>query len=579
MKQPFFQFSFSTYSNDNKPITFTDPIEVYQTMDVQQVLPVLEKVQQAINNGYYAAGFLSYEAAPAFDANYKVVQDKTNFPLIYFAIFEEPTSVISYSTSGTYEISDWSFIANYKKYADGLQAIKQAIEKGDTYQVNYTTQLCSNFFGDGYAFYHQLRQNQQSSYNAYIAFEDYQLLSASPELFFQVNDGKITTKPMKGTAARGRTYQEDRQSKRELYYSEKERAENLMIVDLLRNDLGKVAELGTVHVSKQLEIETYPTVHQMTSTVTANLKEDTSIVEWFQALFPCGSITGAPKIKTMEYIASLEQTTRGVYCGAIGYITPKQEAIFNVPIRTVVVNESEQRATYGVGSGITWDSKVNAEFDELKVKAKLLTEKRQAFQLIETLLLEDGHYPLKTYHINRMEQSALYFSIPFSIKKINFLLTETKYQVKRGKHKIRLLLAENGEMQITNERLNTPFTPVTCTLSKEPIEKTNIFLYHKTTNRAIYQKHLSSDPTIFSTLLWNEQAEITEFTFGNVVVEIDSCLYTPPKTSGLLPGTYRAYLIDQGIIQERIITKKEVIKAAKVWFVNSLRGWIEVKLR
>ncbi|MFB1051324.1 aminodeoxychorismate synthase component I [Paraliobacillus sp. JSM ZJ581] len=578
MNQPFFQFSFQTDRENQQPITFTNPVAVYQTTDMNQVIPMLEKVEKALNNGYYAAGFLSYEAAPAFDSNYKIIHTNTAFPLIYFAIFHEPNQLLPVSEKGVYNISDWSFVTNYTDYQTGMKAIKQAIKNGDTYQVNYTTQMQAEFSGDPYALYQQLKANQKSSYSAYIQIENYQILSASPELFFQVSNGKITTKPMKGTSHRGRSFQEDQQLKQQLYNSEKERAENLMIVDLLRNDLGKIAKLGSVKVTKQLEIETYPTVHQMTSTITADLTTN-RVIDWFQALFPCGSITGAPKIKTMEYIASLEQAPRGVYCGAIGYFTPRKEAIFNVPIRTVVINKTNHKATYGVGSGVTWDSKVKNEYEELKTKAKLLTDKKPPFQLIETILLDRGNYPLKTYHIKRLAESAAYFQIPFSKEKVDQALKEVEHQEEEGRFKVRILLDETGAIHKSIEQLGDTPTYAVCVLANSPIDKTNVFHYHKTTNRSIYQKHVSASSGAFSTLLWNEKGEITEFTFGNIVVEIDGDFFTPPITSGVLPGTYREYLLKHNRIKERIIMKNELIDADKLWFINGLRGWVSVQLK
>ncbi|CQR46472.1 Aminodeoxychorismate synthase component 1 [Paraliobacillus sp. PM-2] len=580
MSHPFLQFSFQTNPDDHHSIFFGNPIDVYQSTDINQVIPILKKVEKAINDGYYAAGFVSYEAAPAFDHNYKVVCTKSDFPLIYFAIFNEPepNKSCAFTESESYHVSDWSFISNYKQYDKGIKAIKRAIKNGDTYQVNYTTQMEADFSGDPYTLYQQLKYNQKAGYSAYMELDNYQILSASPELFFQVQNGKIITKPMKGTSRRGRFFQEDECLKQQLYESEKERAENLMIVDLLRNDLGKIAKLGSVKVTKQLEIESYPTVHQMTSTITADLNTH-RIIDWFQALFPCGSITGAPKMKTMEYIAALEQNPRGVYCGAIGYFTPKQEAIFNVPIRTVVIDKRTKKATYGVGSGVTWDSKVKNEYEELKTKAKLLTEKRSAFQLIETILLEQGSYPLEAYHVKRLAESAKYFNIPFSKEKVNKTLEKIKHQLDVGKYKVRLLLDLNGELHKSVEELSNTPESVECELASYPIDKTNVFHYHKTTNRSIYQEHVTNNPSIFSVLLWNDQEEITEFTFGNVVVELDGQLFTPPLSAGLLPGTYRDYLLEHHMIKERTITKKEVMAACNVWFINSLRGWISVQLK
>lgn len=576
MSKPFFQFSFGI--DKISPLTFVDPITIYQAKTIGDVIPILHKVEKAVEQGYYAAGFLAYEAAPAFDASYQVFQADHAFPFVYFAIFEKPSSLKDYASKQSYYLSDWEFRSNYDSYQVGIKNVKQAIERGDTYQINYTTHMEAEFSGDPYKFYQQLKQNQQANYSAYFSFDNYHVLSASPELFFHVKNGKITTKPMKGTAARGLWYEQDQQLKQTLYDSEKERAENLMIVDLLRNDVGKIATLGSVKVEKLLEVETYPTVHQMTSTVTANIKQGIGLVDWFQALFPCGSITGAPKVKTMEYIASFEQSPRGIYCGAIGYITPNQEAIFNVPIRTVVIDQARQQATYGVGSGITWDSSVKNEFKELQTKAKLLTEKRPSFELLETMLLTEGNFFIASYHMKRLANSAAYFNSPFSQKKVQSALAEVKQTRQTGNYKVRLLLDKQGMVHTHVDPLTPSPSSVVCALAKQPIVQENIFHYHKTTNRLIYHVHETHEPSIFSTLLWNDKEEITEFTTGNVVVEYNNKFYTPPIACGVLPGTYREYLLDQGIIEEKIIRKHELTSATNIWFINGVRGWIRVKI-
>ena len=363
-QDPILFFEFEDDLGGSNPVLFTNPIKIYQTSDLAEIPSIFRKLELAVDEGFYVAGYVSYEAAPAFEARYNV-QTGARLPLVWFAIYQQPTASELNQSNQAYSVSDWSFITNYQNYHAGIKAIKQAIARGDTYQVNYTTRMRANFSGDELTFYQQLVKNQQAPYSAYLNIGDFQILSASPELFFRVKDDKITTKPMKGTIHRGRYLKEDYQLMKQLKSSEKERAENMMIVDLLRNDLGKIALPGTVNVSKLLDVESYPTVNQMTSTITAKLQAETTFFDWFKALFPCGSITGAPKIKTMEYIAELEKTPREVYCGAIGYITPEREAVFNVPIRTVVIDKKDQTATYGVGGGVTWDSTVKNEYEEI----------------------------------------------------------------------------------------------------------------------------------------------------------------------------------------------------------------------
>lgn len=257
-----------------------------------------------------------------------------------------------------------------------------------------------------------------------------------------MKDETITTRPMKGTINRGKTVEEDKENAKWLYKSEKNRAENIMIVDLLRNDLSVIAQPTSVHVPKLFEIEQYPTVHQMTSTVQAKVKKQTDLVDVFRAIFPCGSITGAPKISTMEIISELETTPREVYCGAIGFITPKKEAIFNVPIRTVVIEGKTGVATYGVGGGITWDSTTKGEYHEMLDKARLLEEERPDFRLLESLLLEDGEYFLLEEHIHRLSNSANYFGIPMNKEKVKTALLSFAKSYENGPYKVRLLFSK-----------------------------------------------------------------------------------------------------------------------------------------
>ena len=321
---------------------------------IEEVLPCFQLIQNAIDDGYYAAGFLSYESAAAFDSAYQVKEEHT-MPLLWFGIFSEPQHM-SLSSTGLIVSQSGIHRLAWMSTSASIMSIKQSIENGDTYQTNYTIRLNSKFQGDDIALFQKLKKAQASNYCAYINTGEHSILSASPELFFHLEGDQVTTRPMKGTIERGKSFAEDEANANWLYQSEKNRAENVMIVDLLRNDLGIIAEPGTVHVPKLFEIEQYPTVHQMTSTIAAKISENIQLVDIFKALFPCGSITGAPKISTMDIIANLEKTPREVYCGAIGYITPNQEAIFNVPIRTVVIDQKTGNATYGVGGGITWDS-------------------------------------------------------------------------------------------------------------------------------------------------------------------------------------------------------------------------------
>ncbi|SHG53542.1 aminodeoxychorismate synthase component I [Ornithinibacillus halophilus] len=567
-------FEFMQDNGKKEPLLFQDPLVIIVANKIDEVIPCLQNVQEAVNQGYYAAGYLSYEAAPAFESAFHV-HNNPNMPLLWFGIFQEPEKD-KLTSSSSYYVKDWLPNTNIEKYNQSIDEIKEFIGQGDTYQVNYTIRLHSKFHGNPIAYYQQLASSQSANYSAYLDIGDYSILSASPELFFHLKDGKVTTKPMKGTVGRGSTVDEDQKNRDWLYHSEKNRAENVMIVDLLRNDLGRIAKPGSVQVPELFTIETYPTVFQMTSTVTAEVEKTTTILDLFKGLFPCGSITGAPKISTMNIIHELEDTPREVYCGTIGYITPEKEAIFNVPIRTVVVDNKNGSAQYGVGGGITWDSTKEEEYEEVLTKAKILSNKTEDFSLLESLGLDNGEYIVLEEHLQRLQRAAIFFDYPIDVERIREELDIKAKSHSSGFYKVRLLVDKNGRTTIELKKTSPIKETVKVALSKEPIDKTNPFLYYKTTNRTVYEKQKAANPDVFDVLLWNENEEITEFTLGNVVVELNGELFTPPVECGLLAGTYREALLRDGIIKEHILTIEDVKACSNVWFINSVRKWVEV---
>lgn len=558
-------FAFKNENGETQLRTFERPVAIVSTTQLNEVIPSLERVQKFTRDGYYAAGYVSYEAAPAFDAAF-VVHHEPTMPLVYFAIYENYTETAP-QANGPFSVKLTRSDTTEAAYAQAIQTIKARIEDGITYQTNYTVRLFGEFEGDGLAFFKQLQHSQQAGYTAYLQCGATQILSASPELFFHLKGHTLTTKPMKGTSRRGKSAAEDTALADELYQSEKNRAENVMIVDLLRNDLGKIAVTDSVHVTKLFDVEQYPTVHQMTSTVQATLRPELDVIDVFKALFPCGSITGAPKVSTMHVIHELEASPRDVYCGAVGFITPEQDAVFNVPIRTAVLEGN--KLTYGVGGGITWDSTASGEFDEVLAKAQVLTAKRPHFELLESLLLEDGHYFLLARHLERLQQSARYFGFPFDEAAIRAAL-QVEAQHKHGSHKVRLVLAKTGELVVESAPIQATSDTVSVALAKMRINSEDIFLYHKTTKRDMYTAHDIPDGC-FDVLLYNERGEVTEFTFGNVVYEMGGVLYTPPIASGLLAGTYRAEMLAQGDIQERVLLKDELAQVDALYFMNSVR--------
>ncbi|WP_240420800.1 aminodeoxychorismate synthase component I [Paenibacillus periandrae] len=354
---------------NQKRLKFEKPLQIWQTHKLEEISGIFEKVQEAIDEQFYVAGYVSYECAPAFEKHFSVCEPDAEFPLVWFAVYEKPVEENDIAPKGMYSVSDWSAGTNRVDYTNNIEGIHAAIARGETYQVNYSTRLKAKFTGDDFAYYEDLR-DVQTNFSAYLNVGRYRILSVSPELFFHWNGELIRTKPMKGTLP-------ITGSKQTLFESEKNRTENVMIVDLLRNDLGRIAKTGTIKVPHLFEIEEYPTLYQMTSTVEANTQPEVTLFDVFRAMFPCGSITGAPKISTMKMISSLEKEPRHIYCGSIGLAVPGEGITFNVAIRTVLVDTHTQLAMYGVGGGITWDSTAEDEYDEMRTKSRVLTYRHE----------------------------------------------------------------------------------------------------------------------------------------------------------------------------------------------------------
>jgi len=575
-QKPFLHFNFANKNGNIDPLTLSNPSKLIVAKTVEEVIPSLQKIENEVEKGKFAAGYLSYEAAPAFDSAL-FVKKNNQLPLLWFGIFDEPASEPE-KIKDTFSSTPWKPSATVNQYHRNIDKIHKNIKQGITEQVNYTIQMKSEFSGDAFAFYNQLKEAQDAKYTAYLNTGDHTILSASPELFFRIDNNKITTKPMKGTVSRGKTYKEDLENAEWLQSSKKNQAENKLIVDLMHKDLGKIANPGTVETTKLFEIEKYPTVYQMTSTITANLSPKKSMTDIFKALFPCGSITGLPKKETMQVIADLETAPREVYCGAIGFITPKKKAVFNVPIRTVIIDNESRKSTYGVGGGITLKSSKEEEYKEVLAKSELLHTARPSFSLLETIGLFDGKYFVLKNHLKRLRESAAYFNYSLDIPAIRNELTKLSANHISGNYKVRLLVSKSGKFNTEIHPLNKPLNEIRVKLADKPVHKENVFLFHKTTNRAFYEKHKQHSPDYFDVLLWNELKQITEFTTGNIVVEMDGKLYTPPVTCGLLAGTFRNELLLDGVIKERILNVNELADCSKIWYVNSVRKWVTVHL-
>lgn len=581
---PFFLFDFHDANGRPLRLCFTNPVDTIIAHHTDEVRDSLRAVQRAVEAGFYAAGYITYEAAPAFDPALSV-HGCSNIPLLQFGIFREPRGNSIHYThradSSPYSVSPWQPMITKAEYDKRIAIVREAIASGETYQVNFTMRLRAQFAGDDLAYYHRLCAAQGGAYCAYLDFGRYRILSASPELFFRWSQDQIVTRPMKGTNVRGRWLEEDLTRAAWLRASEKNRAENVMIVDLLRNDLGRVADFGSVSVPHLFDVERYRTIFQMTSTVVAKTSPHVRLEDILASLFPCGSVTGAPKVSTMQLIAALEDLPRQVYCGTIGYITPLREAIFNVAIRTVLLDTHTGLAEYGVGGGITWDSIAEDEYEEAMLKSAVLDEEWPSFDLLETIRLDNGTYYLKERHIQRLLSSARYFDVCVSEDAVRADLDAHAHKHPCGTRRARLLVSREGKIYVESsplEQLLPSTFPLPVALAGAPISRNNRFLFHKTTYRNVYDTHRNAHPDVFDVLLWNEEGEPTEFTSGNLVVELDGQRWTPCCGSGLLAGTFRQELLAAGEIKERAITRADLHFASNVWLINSVRCWVPVTI-
>lgn len=560
---------------------FRRPIRIVTARLLDEIRPALRDIERAAASGLYAAGFLTYEAAPAFDAALATCRPG-NLPFVWFGVYDEPATVAErdFPCPKPPRCAVWQLNLSREEYAKRIARIRRYIEAGDTYQVNYTLRLQSRRFPAkaGWPFFLNTFLSLDSGYSAYIETEDFAVASGSPELFFEREGERITVRPMKGTIRRGASREADSRRRRRLRESQKDRAENVMIVDMIRNDLGRIARPGSVRPTRLFEIEQYADVWQMTSTVTARV--GAGIEGTFETLFPCASVTGAPKVRTMQIIRELERQPRGIYTGAIGYVAPGGKARFNVAIRTLSIDKRTQTAEYGTGGGIVWDSKAALEFAECEAKALALTAPRPSFCLVETLLFEPGKGMfLLEEHLRRLTASARYFRFACDAGALRKALKHFS-----GKEfvRVRVLLARDGLWEFETTRLGRrrplESRPWKLRLAEHAVRSDNPFLYHKTTHRAVYEQALNARADADDVVLFNERGEVTETTVANIVFETAGRKVTPPVACGLLNGTLRRHLLKTGQIAERKIPVAALNSARRMWLINSVRGWIPASL-
>ena len=554
---------------------FTEPIKELKTRDIDQVEALLKEVETYQEAGFYAVGYVSYEAAPAFEKKLTVhPAPLMGEYLLYFTIHEE---VETLPFPEDYEAVDlpanWKEEVEAPAYQKAIETIHHHIRQGDTYQVNYTVQLSQELEADPLAIYNRLVVEQKAHYNAFIQHDDVAILSISPELFFEQDDRLLTTRPMKGTTRRGLTNQADLKEAAWLEADPKNRAENMMIVDLLRNDMNRISEIGSEQVTHLCQVEQYSTVWQMTSTIESRLRPEVDLVQAFQALFPCGSITGAPKISTMEIIQKTEKAPRGVYCGTIGILLPKGKRIFNVAIRTLQMHGT--KAIYGVGGGITWDSKWEGEYQETKQKSAVLYRQEAQFELLTTGRIQQGKLTFKEQHLTRLREASRYFGFPYEEQKLLKDLQEELAHVDPNlDYRCRIALQKNGTIQLTvTELTDLPASYLQAQLTEQKLDLATPFTYFKTSQR----NHLTAKHS--EQIFYLPDGSLLETTIGNLILEIEGKLYTPPAHLPLLNGIYRRHLLETQQVEEKLLTLNDLIDADHIYACNALRGLYPLNLQ
>ncbi len=563
---------------------FSDVVEMVAATSVEKIEPLLSRVSEWVDRGGWAAGILSYEAAPAFEPTFATLGPAADGPpLAWFALVRRPREV-TLPVGKAVQLPNWRAKVAKADYLAKIEEIHRQIALGNTYQVNITVPLQASNPPDPWSWFLASLSSHRRSCQAFIEIPDparhrpWSIISLSPELFFRLDGKRIWSRPMKGTARPGRDLDETMASARQLASSEKNRAENVMIVDMVRNDLGRIAEPGSVEVPEIFQIEHHPTVLQMTSTVSA--LTDATLEKIFSALFPCASITGAPKISTATVISALEVQPRGIYTGAIGWVGPNRQARFGVAIRTAVVDGERQTAEYSVGGGVVWDSVAEDEFAECATKARIVSRPQPSYQLLETLLWEPTRGAvLASQHRRRLKDSARHFGVEVDTSVLSQEI-EALVDDKRPStaFPVRITAEPNQPIRASRTDLGpNPDRSVVCFATLD-VSIDDPRVWHKTTSREPYQHALGSQPGVDDVLLINRDGEVTESTIANLVLFLDGKWLTPRRVAGCLNGTLRSMLLQAGVIEEAQVTPSMVRKAQRLYLINSVRGWIPTRL-
>ena len=572
-------------TSDGRNLLFVAPRETLIAHTADEARAALGRIAGAGRDGLWAAGYLAYELGYIFEERLvALLPERTENPLLWFGLYDSPQApsgpevdaLLAEAPDG--RASNVTPAIAFADYEEAFDRAKTLIAAGDTYQVNLTFKARFALDGHPLGLHRRLTRSQRTAYGAYLHAGDHHVLSRSPELFVSCQNGVLAARPMKGTLKRGTSLAEDAAGRAALFADEKNRAENLMIVDLLRNDLGRIAEIGSVEVTDLFTVETYRSLHTMTSGITARKRPEIGFGEVLENLFPCGSITGAPKLRAMEIIHELEQAPRGLYTGSIGYLAPTGDFAFNVAIRTAVI-DNQGRGEIGIGGGIVADSVARDEYEEALLKLSFLSDPAPPVTLIETFKWtpEEG-YALRERHLDRLIASATYFALPVTREGVQDHLDE-RAAAWTGPMRVRLTLSDEG---LDLSAMPLPPSPdiFRFAIADAKLDSGSVWLAHKTTNRAFYDEprqkaHAARglDELVFT----NERGELTEGSFTNLFVQREGRLLTPPLASGVLPGTLRAELIAQGKAEELVLTLADLKAADAIWLGNSVRGLIRAE--
>ncbi|NPA48786.1 MAG: aminodeoxychorismate synthase component I [Thermodesulfobacteria bacterium] len=567
-----------TGPEDARHLFFREPVKILSLHPEDNPWEFFASLEKALEEGLWVVGYFAYELGYLLEKRLLSLLPEISYPLALVGLFRAPEE-FSASLTRAYQpkpldLEDLRLSLTEGEYFEAIRKIKDYIAAGDTYQVNYTLKYLFGCSHPPEEVYLSLRSKQRVRYGGLFKAGDLSVVSLSPELFLRKEGPSLWTKPMKGTAPRGFTLEEDQKIASWLAKDPKNQAENVMIVDLLRNDLGRVCAPGSVYVPALFEVEKYETVFQMISTVKGELKEF-SLSRLFRGLFPCGSVTGAPKIRTMEIIAELEKAPRGVYTGALGFISPERDFVFNVAIRTLSLRGHS--AEFGIGSGIVWDSDPEKEYEECLLKARFLTEPPKSFALLETMRFspEQG-VPLWPWHLKRLREAASYFDYPLDVQAAEELLAEAMRELS-SEAKLRLLLGADGTLRLEAHSLTPLTAPVKMALAERDWPPSP-FVFHKTTYRPWFERwqRRARALGLFEIVFFDDRGRLLEGTITNIFLKMGGRLLTPPKKLGLLPGVLRQSLLEEGLVEERELFLEDLSRAEKIFLGNAVRGLFEV---